>query len=170
MNSLKILLPALIVCLILQGTHAFAAGRLKVTETGVLNADADEVWSLIGDFGGLPNWIPGIASSTMQGSPTDAGSTRTLTVGNGFQITEALVDYSAAERSYSYVVIGGVGGNIKNYLSTLRVEPTGAGSSRVIWSATFDPVEGITDAAAIEGTSNIYKGAIEGLKKKINME
>lgn len=152
-------------------TQAFATGSLKITEQGDLNANADKVWSVIGEFGGLAKWLGGgNMSLELKGTSTDAGSTRTLTMGNGFSITEALVDYSAENRYYSYIVVSGGGGNVKNYLSTLKVVPTGANTSKVVWTATFDPMEGVDDAAAKESMSNVYKGAIEGIKKLFNTQ
>ena len=144
---------------------ALAAGRLKVSEEGELNVNADQAWSVIGDFGGLTKFMGGgDMKLELKGTSTDAGSTRTLTMGNGFSITEALVDYDAENRSYSYIAING-GGSVKNYLSTLHVEPTGKDTCKIVWSATFDPREGSDDAAAIQGMSNIYKGAIGGIQK-----
>jgi carbon monoxide dehydrogenase subunit G len=157
-------LPVLLIFLSFFSSQAFATGSLKISEEGDLNVNADVVWEVIGDFGGLAKWLNPNMSVELQGTSTDAGSTRTLTMGNGFSITEALVDYSKENRSYSYIVIGG-GGSVKNYLSTLKVVPTGANTSKVVWSATFDPGEGADDAAAREGMSNIYKGAIEGIKQ-----
>ena len=157
--------PVLVLFISLLGTNAFATGRLKVTEEGTINKDADTVWSVIGDFGGLTKWMGGgNMKLELKGTATDAGSTRTLTMGNGFSITEALVNYDADNRSYSYIAISG-GGSVKNYLSTLHVEPTGKDTCKVIWSATFDPKEGSDDASAKQGMSNVYKGAIAGIQK-----
>lgn len=165
MNKPSKYFPVLFLFITLLSTSAFATGRLKITEEGNIKADADTVWSVIGDFGGLAKWLGGgNMKLELKGTSTDAGSTRTMTMGNGFSITEALVDYSAENRSYSYIVING-GGSVKNYLSTLHVVPTGKDTCKVVWSATFDPKEGADDAAAKEGMSNVYKGAIEGIKK-----
>ena len=165
MNNPGKYFSALFIIVSLFSTSAFAAGRLKVSEEGTINKDADTVWSVIGDFGGLTKWMGGgNMKLELKGSSTDAGSTRTLTMGNGFSITEALVDYDADNRSYSYIAING-GGSVKNYLSTLHVEPTGKDTCKVIWSATFDPKEGSDDEAAKQGMSSVYKGAIAGIQK-----
>ena len=148
MNNPGKYFSALFIIVSLFCTSALAAGRLKVSEEGTINKDADTVWSVIGDFGGLTKWMGGgNMKLELTGTSTDAGSTRTLTMGNGFSITEALVDYDAENRSYSYIAING-GGSVKNYLSTLHVEPTGKDTCKVIWSATFDPKEGSDDEAA----------------------
>lgn len=165
MNKIIKILSLSICLLTFFSNPALAAGKLKVTEEGDLNVNADKVWSVIGDFGGLTKFMGGgNMKLELTGTSTDAGSTRTLSMDNGFSITEALVDYDAENRSYSYIAING-GGSVKNYLSTLHVEPTGKNSCKIIWSATFDPKEGADDATAKQGMSNIYKGAIAGIQK-----
>lgn len=165
MNRYVKLLATPVLLLAFFTTPAMAAGRLMVKEEGALNVSADKAWAVIGDFGGLTKFMGGgNMKLELKGTATDAGSTRTLTMGNGFSITEALVDYDAGKRSYSYIAING-GGSVKNYLSTLHVEPTGKDTCKVVWSATFDPREGSDDASAIQGMSNIYKGAIAGIQK-----
>ena len=165
MNKIIKMISAAVCLLAFLSTTAMAAGRLKVTEEGNLNVSADKAWSVIGDFGGLTKFMGGgNMKLELKGTSTDAGSTRTLSMDNGFSITEALVDYDAGNRSYSYIAING-GGSVKNYLSTLHVEPTGKDTCKVVWSATFDPKEGTDDAAARQSMSNVYKGAIAGIQK-----
>lgn len=156
--------------LVFFSNPAMATGRLKVSEEGKLNVSADKAWAVIGDFGGLTKFMGGPNMKLeLKGSPTDAGTTRTLSMGNGFSITEALVNYDAKKRSYSYIAING-GGSVKNYLSTLHVEPTGKNTCKVVWSATFDPKEGTDDATAIQSMGNVYKGAIAGIQKYFSQQ
>lgn len=171
MNKFIKFLFASICLLVMFNNPALAAGRLKVSEEGKLNVSADKAWAVVGDFGGLTKFMGGGGNMKLElkGSPTDAGSTRTLSMGNGFSITEALVDYDAKNRSYKYIAING-GGSVKNYLSTLHIEPTGKNTCKVVWSATFDPKEGTDDATAIKSMGNVYKGAIAGIQKYFSQQ
>ena len=56
MNNPGKYFSALFIIVSLFCTSALAAGRLKVSEEGTINKDADTVWSVIGDFGGLTKW------------------------------------------------------------------------------------------------------------------
>ena len=120
MNKIIKMISATVCLLALLSSTAMAAGRLKVTEEGDLNVSADKAWAVIGDFGGLTKFMGGgNMKLELKGTATDAGSTRTLSMDNGFSITEALVDYDAKNRSYSYIAING-GGSVKNYLPPSR--------------------------------------------------
>ena len=57
----------------------------KASVSAVIGAFADDVWKVVGEFGGIANWHPAIAKSELgPGKPGDAvGSTRTCTLGDG---------------------------------------------------------------------------------------
>lgn len=67
----------------------------------VLPASPQQVWDLIGGFDALPDWLPFIREST----PLEGGRVRRLTNPDGDVITERLIAYSEAERSYSYAIV-----------------------------------------------------------------
>ncbi|HYJ18853.1 MAG TPA: SRPBCC family protein, partial [Burkholderiales bacterium] len=48
-----------------QQSMAADAPELKVEHSIVINATPDEVWTVAGDFNGIPRWLPTIAASRM---------------------------------------------------------------------------------------------------------
>ncbi|MFI6174217.1 SRPBCC family protein [Nonomuraea sp. NPDC051191] len=67
----------------------------------VLPASPERVWDLIGGFHALPDWLPYIPESTM----LEGGRVRRLTNPDGEVIVERLMDFSEAERHYTYAIV-----------------------------------------------------------------
>lgn len=63
----------------------------------VVPASPDKVWSLIGGFDTLPDWLPYILESTA----LEGGRVRRLTNPDGDVIAERLVDFNVAEVQWS---------------------------------------------------------------------
>ena len=95
--------------------------RQKVKETIEINASADKVWEVIGNFQDL-NWHPAIEKTEGEGG-NDVGAKRTLTLGGGGVINELLNKYSAEKRSLSYEIteVDVKVLPVNNYSSTLSV-------------------------------------------------
>ena len=76
------------------------ARELNIFHTITINAPADEVWAMIGDFGGIQRWAPGTESSRLiLRDRNETGAIRLLRRrGDGTQVTEKLLDYDPANR------------------------------------------------------------------------
>ena len=72
----------------------------KVNMTTDLDVAADQLWSLIGGFNGLPDWHPAVENSELQ----EEGSTRVLSLAGGGEIVEKLEKHDENERTYSYTI------------------------------------------------------------------
>jgi len=98
----------------------------KASVSAVIGASADDVWKVVGEFGGIANWHPAIAKSELSpGKPGDAvGSIRTCTLGDGAQLREEQTARSDAERSYTYSILESPM-PVENYISTVKVTPDG---------------------------------------------
>lgn len=122
------------------------------TETTEIDIDApaDAVWPLVGDFGGLI-WMPGVDAVTVD------GDRRTVTFA-GMDVTEQLVSLDEDARQISYSIVDGPV-PIDHHTATVTVTPTEAGC-HVTWSVTSAP----------EGTAGFfrdtYAGALAALKAK----
>jgi len=101
-----------------------------VTERVDLAAAPDQVWGLIGQFGG--RWHPLIANLKLTG--TGVGQLRTIETIDGKEIVERLDSTDNAARSYRYTNIVGIPAS--NYVGMLEVKPNGSGSS-VEWRAQY---------------------------------
>ena len=76
--------------------------RQKVVETVEINAPADKVWAVIGNFQDM-SWHPAVAKIEGTGG-NDANATRTLTLKSGGTIAEKLIQYDAAKKHYKYEI------------------------------------------------------------------
>jgi hypothetical protein len=88
----------------------------------VLDADPDEVWSVIGSFD--LSWHPRVARVRLTG--TGIGQLRTMRTLDGREIVERLEAIDSAKRSMRYSNIAGIAAS--HYVGTLEVTPKGRGS------------------------------------------
>lgn len=155
-------------------TVAYAHGptRQKVDESIVIDAPPAKVWAIVGDFNGLPKWVPPVESSTATDG-NQVGSVRTLSIKGGEQLIEALEAYDASAMTLRYRIKEP---NLKvfpvnNYSSSITVKADGDGHSRVEWRGAFyraymnnNPPPELNDDAAIKAVSGLYKASLANLK------
>jgi hypothetical protein len=101
-----------------------------VAHSAALAASPDQVWALVGQFGGM--WHPLIAGIKLNGE--GVGQLRTIETIDGKQIIERLESIDNAKRLYSYTNVSGLG--VVNYTGTFDVKPKRSGSS-VSWQVEF---------------------------------
>lgn len=172
---MKIFTASLIIALTATLAHAAEASsatRQKVEESIVINAPAATVWALVGDFNGLPKWIPPVeASSATRGNTP--GSVRTLSITGGEQLNEVLEGIDAKTMTLRYTMREP---NIKvlpvtKYRSSIKVTAQGANAAKVTWNGTFyrgsmdnPPPAALNDEAATKAVSGLYKVSLDKLK------
>ncbi|HEY6624697.1 MAG TPA: SRPBCC family protein [Acidimicrobiales bacterium] len=111
----------------------------------------DEVWAVIGNFGGIGDWMPGIESCRVEGDD------RILAM-SGMEVTERLVSNSDDARSQTYAITDGV--PVEFHQATITVTADGDGS-RVTWDVDARPDE---MSGVMQG---IYQQTLEALKAKL---
>ena len=124
-----------------------AEGSVDVT----VGAPPDEVWTKVGDFGGLQEYFPGIDTFRLEGDDRIIGMF-------GMEIRERLLSRDDATRSISYSVVDGV--PLDSHRATITVEPEGDGS-KITWTYAVTPDE----MAPIFGDT--YKGALASLQNSL---
>jgi hypothetical protein len=126
-------------------------------------ASPDEVWSLIGGFDALPDWLPYIPRST----PLEGGRVRRLTNPDGEVIVERLVDFNDTERHYSYAILQAPF-PVDGYVSTLRVHtvPGRDDIAEVQWSGRFNP-DGTTEEEVVDLFTGIYRDGLDALHRTL---
>ncbi|MEU1892039.1 SRPBCC family protein [Streptomyces pristinaespiralis] len=129
----------------------------------VVPASPDKVWSLIGGFDTLPDWLPYIPESTA----LEGGRVRRLANPDGDVIVERLVDFNEAERHYSYAILEAPF-PVNGYVSTLRVYavPGRDEVAEVQWSGRFDP-DGATEDEVVDLFTGIYADGLDALHKTL---
>jgi Polyketide cyclase / dehydrase and lipid transport/Domain of unknown function (DUF4331) len=132
-----------------------------VTESVELAATPDDVWSLIGQFGGA--WHPLTAKVNLTGA--GSGQLRTIHTIDGQQIVERLEVIDEAKRLLRYTNIAGMA--VSQYTGTLEVKPKGSGCV-VDWSAHFLATNK-TDRAVKVIVTTLLKTGLESLKPRFGV-
>ena len=110
----------------------------------------DEVWAVIGDFGGIGTWMPGIDSCRVEGDDRHLAMM-------GMEITEHLVRRDDDARQIIYGITAGA--PVERHEATITVHPDGDGS-RVTWAVD-------TDDAMTEMMSQMYQQGLVSLKEHV---
>ena len=129
-----------------------------VDESVELAATPDDVWSLIGQFGGA--WHPLTARVNLTGA--GIGQLRTIQTIDGQQMVERLEAIDNAKRFFRYTNVAGMAAS--QYTGTLEVKPKGSGSV-VDWRAQF-VATGKTDRAVKVIVLTLLKTGLESLKSR----
>ena len=146
----------------------------KRPETEIeINAPADKVWAVIGNFQDA-SWIPVVAKTEGTGG-NDKGATRTLTLQNGGKIEEVLDMYDAEGMSYGYEIPKADVKVLPVNDYSARITVTGEGDKTTVeWKGAFyrgymlnDPPPELTDEVAFKAIKDLYTSTLEALKKKI---
>lgn len=145
---------------------AMAAPALKVEESATLASPPAAIWKVIGDYAGLHEWHPAIASTKInKGKNNVHGAVRSLTTKDGARIVEELLAYDGKGHSMRYRFLESPM-PITDYVSTLAVKPDGKGS-RIVWTGEFNRTGEIDDAKAKEIFVGIYRAGFEGVRAKL---
>ena len=128
----------------------------KVTIDGSVLGSVEEVWAVVGDFGGIADWVPPLASSSLAPGATGKriGDLREIVLDGGPTFMETQTARSDDDYTYSYTIPEGVL-PIKNYEGTIKLRAEGD-RTVVEWSSIFDP-----DPGAEEEVSGMVKGVYE---------
>lgn len=160
---------------------AHGPSRQKVTESVEINASADKVWAVVGNFQDM-SWVPAVAKTEGAGENKPAsgtgndGATRKLTLKNGGVIEETLDAYDAKEMTYSYEItkVDVKVLPVNDYSSHLTVTANSADKSTLEWKGAFyrgfmnnDPPPELSDEASKKAVTDLYKSTLEAVKAKI---
>ncbi len=138
----------------------------KASASSVIGAPVDDVWKVVGDFGGISNWHPAIQASAIEGGGAgDAtGCIRECTLGDGGKLREEQVERSDADRSYSYNIIEAPM-PVTNYLGKIQLREAEGNQTLVEWTSTFEvPAE--AEAEMVGMMNNVYQTGLEALKSR----
>lgn len=152
--------------------RAHGPSRQKVVEKIEIDAPADKVWAIVGNFQDM-GWLPGVTKTEGSGG-NDANAKRKLTLKDGGVIEESLTKYDAAGKSISYKIdnVDVKVLPVNNYAATITIKDAG-GKSEVEWKGAFyrgfmnnDPPPELSDEAAVKTITGIYKAGLASLKAK----
>ncbi|MEU6392375.1 SRPBCC family protein [Streptomyces sp. NPDC046939] len=129
----------------------------------IVPVSPEKVWSLIGGFDALLDWLPYIPEST----PLEGGRVRRLKNPEGEVIVERLVDFNETERHYSYAILQAPF-PVNGYVSTLRVHtvPGQENAAEVQWSGRFT-AEGAGEDEVVDLFTGIYRDGLDALHQTL---
>jgi carbon monoxide dehydrogenase subunit G len=114
-------------------------------------ASADQVWKVVGDFGGIAEWMPGIETCRVEGDD------RIIEM-MGMTITERLVAKDDAGRTLTYAIADGA--PVESHEAVITVTPTGE-TAHVTWVVDAKP----DDMADL--MTGLYQQSLEALKAHV---
>ena len=141
---------------------------VKVYTSSVLAAPAGQVWRVVRDFNGLPDWHPAIADSRIEsGLPADrVGCVRNFNLKDGGNIREQLLSLSDYDMTCSYSILVSPMG-VENYVATLKLTPVTDGNRTFAeWSAEFDCEPGRERELAELVGNGVFQGGFDALKQR----
>jgi Polyketide cyclase / dehydrase and lipid transport len=82
---------------------------LELAMSVELGSPAETVWSVVGNFNGLPDWHPWVKTSVLDPLPGGVGRRVTIegAVGDRRELHERLVSHDYSRREYAYAIIAG---------------------------------------------------------------
>jgi carbon monoxide dehydrogenase subunit G len=113
-----------------------------------IDVPAEQVWTVVGDFGGIASWMPGIESCRVEG---DLRIIETM----GMTISERLVSKDDGGRTLTYSIAEGA--PVESHEAVITVSPKGE-AAQVTWDVEAAPDE-MADLMA-----TVYQQALDALK------
>jgi hypothetical protein len=154
--------------------QAHGPTRQKVSETVEINAPADKVWAVVGNFQD-GSWIPVVEKTEGKGG-NEPKATRTLTLKGGATVEEELAKYDASKKSLMYRIdkVDVKTLPVNDYSSWIEVESDGADKTKVTWRGAFyrgymnnDPPPELNDEASKKAVQGLYRAGLDNLKSKV---
>lgn len=140
----------------------------QVYVSSMINAPASDVWRVIRNFNGLPDWTSFVAESRIEQNmpPDQVGCVRTFTLRNGSRIRERLLALSDYDLSCTYSILESDMG-VENYVATLSLTPVTDGNATFAeWTAEFDCPEEREQALIQQIGQGVFQSAFNALKQR----
>ncbi len=140
----------------------------KVYVSTVVSAAAAEVWQVVRNFNGLPEWTQFVAESRIEQNarPDQIGCIRNFTLKDGGRIRERLLALSDYDLSCTYSILESPMG-VENYIARLALTPVTDGNRTFCeWQAEFDCPPEREDALVRQIGSGVFQTAFDALKKR----
>lgn len=139
--------------------------QVQVTEE--VGASADQVWGVIGDFGGAIRWgAPAMSSCEVEGE--GIGAVRRMVGGGGLSLAERLQARDEAARTIRYELVEPHPLPLAGYVAEIAVHDAGGGRARIVWSGTFEP-RGAPQEVAEGLLRHVYENGIAGVRRALGV-
>ena len=146
--------------LLLAATCAIA-GPVNFEREATIDSEPETVWKFVGDFNAMDVWHPSVLSSKLEGKAKASapGATRVLKLVGGGEMTEKLVKYNVAQKTYTW---SGVKSPlpVKSWQGTIALTPAADGKTVMKWSIAFEPNPGMDEDIATEVVAIAIDGGL----------
>ena len=144
------------------GFSAMPVFAANLTRSIEINAAPSAVWSVIGPFCAIKDWLPPVGMCIEDGK---SPSTRTLVTRDGrASFVEMQTARNEKEYSYSYAFLASPL-PVTHYKSTIKVTAKGDGVSVVTWTGIYTPDSG-KEKDAIDALNGVYEAGLAGIQAK----
>jgi polyketide cyclase/dehydrase/lipid transport protein len=148
--------------ILLFGAGNAPALAATISRSVDVNAPASTVWSLIGPYCAIKDWLPPVGQCIEDGK---SPPTRILVTKDGkAAFVEKETARSEAGHSYSYTFLSSPL-PVSNYKATIKVTAKGDGSSTVSWSGSYTPDHG-QEQAASEALGGVYDAGLAEITQR----
>jgi hypothetical protein len=139
----------------------------KVYCSAVVPGPVQEVWKVVRDFNGLPDWHPMVTDSAIEdGLPSDVvGCVRSFHFTDGDRLRERLLALSDLDHSCAYTIVEAPL-PLDNYLSEVRLRRVTADETTFVeWVGQFDAADA-DEADACNTIMTFYHNGLEALRER----
>jgi uncharacterized protein YndB with AHSA1/START domain len=137
----------------------------------VINAPIERVWRTVGDFNGLPAWMPGMASSVIEDGKgdKDIGAVRCISMSGSKEVLrEQLRTFSPDEYLITYAVLEGPL-PVKNVVTSMRLRPiTDTYGTLGEWSSQFETERG-KEEEGVQFLTRVFGAGFRALKRHLGV-
>ncbi len=140
-----------------------SASAASLSRSVDVNGTPAAVWSIVGPFCAIKDWLPPIGACTEDGNNPP---TRTLVTKDGkATFVELQTARSDAKHTYSYSFVSSPL-PVTLYTSTIQVVAKSRGISTVTWSGTYIPASGKEEDAS-DMLGGVYEAGLNAIKAKL---
>jgi uncharacterized protein YndB with AHSA1/START domain len=140
----------------------------KVYVSTVIDAPAADVWRVVRDFNGLPDWTPFAAESRIEQNQRadQVGCIRNFVLRDGGRIRERLLALSDYELSCTYAILESPM-PVENYIASLSLTPITDGVRTFAeWQADFDCAPERETALVQQIGNGVFQAGLNALKQR----
>lgn len=141
----------------------------KAYGSRIIDAPVEAVWAVVRDFNGLPNWLPGVAASSIEGGrdADSVGCLRRLKLETGATCSERLLALDDSRYTVSYGFVDQLF-PITNHRATLELIPVTSGDRTFAqWSAEFEELPGHAGEVVPMMEREVFAAGLAALAAKL---
>jgi hypothetical protein len=144
------------------GFSAMPVSAANLTRSVEVNGAASAVWSVIGSFCAIKDWLPPVGTCIQDGK---SPPTRTLVTRDGkASFVETQTSRNEKAYSYSYTFVSSPL-PVTRYESTIKVTEKRDGVSVVTWTGTYTPDSG-KEKEAVDALTGVYEAGLAGIQAR----